>query len=105
VILIPRASSLKPDGPARGIPAMRIAVSRSPNVERVVTPLELFFDLVYVFCDRTDLAPPAGARRSANRRRDGDSGGHGFLCLVQDCVGERTGSSRTVFPCNCWSLG
>jgi low temperature requirement protein LtrA len=28
---------------------MRIAVSRSPNAERVVTPLELFFDLVYVF--------------------------------------------------------
>jgi low temperature requirement protein LtrA len=27
---------------------MRIAVSRSPNAERV-TPLELFFDLVYVF--------------------------------------------------------
>lgn len=28
---------------------MRIAVSRSPGVERAVTPLELFFDLVYVF--------------------------------------------------------
>ncbi len=28
---------------------MRIAVSRSPNAERIVTPLELFFDLVYVF--------------------------------------------------------
>jgi low temperature requirement protein LtrA len=28
---------------------MRIAVSRSPDAERVVTPLELFFDLVYVF--------------------------------------------------------
>ena len=28
---------------------MRIAVSRSPNAERVVTPLELFFDLVHVF--------------------------------------------------------
>jgi low temperature requirement protein LtrA len=28
---------------------MRIAVSRAPGVERVVTPLELFFDLVYVF--------------------------------------------------------
>jgi hypothetical protein len=28
---------------------MRIAASRSPNAERVVTPLELFFDLVYVF--------------------------------------------------------
>ena len=28
---------------------MRIAVSRSTNAERVVTPLELFFDLVYVF--------------------------------------------------------
>ena len=26
---------------------MRIAVSRSSNAERVVTPLELFFDLVY----------------------------------------------------------
>jgi low temperature requirement protein LtrA len=28
---------------------MRIAVSRKPGAERVVTPLELFFDLVYVF--------------------------------------------------------
>jgi low temperature requirement protein LtrA len=28
---------------------MRIAVSRRPDSERVVTPLELFFDLVYVF--------------------------------------------------------
>jgi low temperature requirement protein LtrA len=28
---------------------MRIAASRAPGAERVVTPLELFFDLVYVF--------------------------------------------------------
>jgi low temperature requirement protein LtrA len=28
---------------------MRISVSRAPGAERVVTPLELFFDLVYVF--------------------------------------------------------
>ena len=28
---------------------MRIAISRAPGAERVVTPLELFFDLVYVF--------------------------------------------------------
>ena len=28
---------------------MKIAVSRAPGEERVVTPLELFFDLVYVF--------------------------------------------------------
>ncbi len=28
---------------------MRLAVSRAPGAERVVTPLELFFDLVYVF--------------------------------------------------------
>lgn len=28
---------------------MRTAVSRAPDVERVVSPLELFFDLVYVF--------------------------------------------------------
>jgi low temperature requirement protein LtrA len=28
---------------------MRIAASREPGAERVVTPLELFFDLVYVF--------------------------------------------------------
>jgi low temperature requirement protein LtrA len=28
---------------------MRIPVSRAPGAERVVTPLELFFDLVYVF--------------------------------------------------------
>jgi low temperature requirement protein LtrA len=33
----------------RRIAAMRIAVSRAPGGERVVTPLELFFDLVYVF--------------------------------------------------------
>jgi low temperature requirement protein LtrA len=28
---------------------MRIAASRAPDGQRVVTPLELFFDLVYVF--------------------------------------------------------
>ena len=28
---------------------MRIAVSRAPDAERGVSPLELFFDLVYVF--------------------------------------------------------
>jgi low temperature requirement protein LtrA len=28
---------------------MRLAVARGPGAERVVTPLELFFDLVYVF--------------------------------------------------------
>jgi low temperature requirement protein LtrA len=28
---------------------MRVAVSRAPGEERVVSPLELFFDLVYVF--------------------------------------------------------
>jgi low temperature requirement protein LtrA len=28
---------------------MRIAVSRAPEAERDVSPLELFFDLVYVF--------------------------------------------------------
>jgi low temperature requirement protein LtrA len=28
---------------------MRVAVSRAPGAERVVTPIELFFDLVYVF--------------------------------------------------------
>jgi low temperature requirement protein LtrA len=28
---------------------MRVAVSRAPGEERVVTPIELFFDLVYVF--------------------------------------------------------
>ena len=28
---------------------MKIAISRAPGAERVVTPLELFFDLVYVF--------------------------------------------------------
>ena len=34
---------------AASIAPMRIAVSRTPGAERVVTPLELFFDLVYVF--------------------------------------------------------
>jgi low temperature requirement protein LtrA len=33
----------------RRIAAMRVAVSRAPGAERVVTPIELFFDLVYVF--------------------------------------------------------
>jgi low temperature requirement protein LtrA len=28
---------------------MRVAVSRARGAERIVTPLELFFDLVYVF--------------------------------------------------------
>lgn len=28
---------------------MRTAVSRAPGEERAVTPIELFFDLVYVF--------------------------------------------------------
>ncbi len=28
---------------------MKIAVARAPGAERVVSPLELFFDLVYVF--------------------------------------------------------
>ena len=28
---------------------MKLALSRAPGAERVVTPLELFFDLVYVF--------------------------------------------------------
>src|SRR6478752_7090035 len=28
---------------------MKIAISRAPGAERAVTPLELFFDLVYVF--------------------------------------------------------
>jgi hypothetical protein len=28
---------------------MRFAVSRAPGAERVVTPLELFFNLIYVF--------------------------------------------------------
>ena len=28
---------------------MSVAVSRAPGAERVVAPLELFFDLVYVF--------------------------------------------------------
>jgi len=31
---------------------MRIAVSRQPAAEREVAPLELFFDLVYVFAIR-----------------------------------------------------
>ena len=30
----------------RAISPMRIAVSRAPGAERIVTPLELFFDLV-----------------------------------------------------------
>src|ERR1700750_1857934 len=35
--------------PRRTIAAMRIALSRQPGSERDVSPLELFFDLVYVF--------------------------------------------------------
>jgi len=30
---------------------MRNDVLRAPDAERVVSPMELFFDLVYVFCD------------------------------------------------------
>jgi low temperature requirement protein LtrA len=33
----------------RSIAAMRLAVSRASGAERVVTPLELFFDVVYIF--------------------------------------------------------
>ena len=39
---------------------MSVAVSRAPGAERVVTPLELFFDLVYVFA----IAPGAQPAKS-----------------------------------------
>src|SRR4029450_3056619 len=55
----PLATSVLPALRAAGAPAasqsgrrivpMRIALSRAPSAEREVTPLELFFDLVYVF--------------------------------------------------------
>ncbi len=35
--------------PGRTIAGVKLVVSRAPGSERVVTPLELFFDLVYVF--------------------------------------------------------
>jgi low temperature requirement protein LtrA len=57
---------------------MRIAVSRAPGGERVVTPLELFFDLVYVFAIG-QLSHPARARRPAHGRGDGDHGARGRL--------------------------
>jgi low temperature requirement protein LtrA len=45
-----RRASRKSDAmTTRRIAPMRIAVSRPPGAERVVTPLELIFDLVYVF--------------------------------------------------------
>ena len=44
---------------------MRIAVSRAPGAERVVTPLELFFDLVYVFA-LAQLSPTDGAGGTEN---------------------------------------
>ena len=49
---------------------MKVAVSRAPGAERVVTPLELFFDLVYVFalgssrttCSSTSICVPPPRR-------------------------------------------
>src|ERR1700754_4233320 len=35
--------------PGHTIAGVKLVVSRAPGSERVVTPLELFFDLVYVF--------------------------------------------------------
>ena len=42
---------------------MRTAVSRLADAERVVAPIELFFDVVYVF-GRATVTPLAGARGS-----------------------------------------
>ena len=41
---------------------MRIASSRAPGAESVVTPLELFFDLVYVFAIADTVRAPATMR-------------------------------------------
>ena len=46
---MPRAVGNRGATVARKIAPMRLAVSRAPGEERSVTPLELFFDLVYVF--------------------------------------------------------
>jgi low temperature requirement protein LtrA len=56
---------------------MRIAVSRAPGAERVVTPLELFFDLVYV-CAISQLSHhllehPICARRGDAHRDAGSA--------------------------------
>jgi hypothetical protein len=83
---------------------MRIAVSRAPGAEGVVSPLELFFDLLDVFAIGGALAPPARARRCADGRRDGDHGARGAR-LVRDCVRGRTGSSRTAGRCGFCSSG
>jgi hypothetical protein len=74
---------------------MRIAVSRAPGVERVVTPLALFFDLVYVFAIG-QLASPARARRSADWRRDGHHGARDRLRLVHDCSCSRLVAALSV---------
>ena len=46
---MPRAVGNRGATVARKIAPTRLAVSRAPGEERSVTPLELFFDLVYVF--------------------------------------------------------
>ena len=66
---------------------MRIAVSRAPGAERVVTPLELFFDLVYVFAIGQlshHLLEHVDLRTGAETV---DPGARGRLRLVHDRVG------------------
>jgi hypothetical protein len=57
---------------------MRVAVSRAPGAERVVSPLELFFDLVYVFAlgqlshhllEHIDFRTGAETRRAFTRAK------------------------------------
>jgi low temperature requirement protein LtrA len=53
---------------------MRIAVSREPGAAREVSPLELFFDLVYVFAIEADraLLHEVGERHAGTSVRAGD---------------------------------
>jgi low temperature requirement protein LtrA len=82
---------------------MRIAVSRAREADRVVTPLELFFDLVYVFAigqlshhllEHVDLR--TGAETAILTL-----GVFYAWCMV---AWGRTGSTRTGCRCgSCWS--
>jgi hypothetical protein len=45
---------------------MKIAVSRAPGAERVVTPLELFFDLVWEGVEWSDTRGRGGRMASRN---------------------------------------
>jgi len=79
---------------------MKLALSREPGAEREVSPLELFFDLVYVFAIGQlshHLVAHVDLRTGAETV---------ILALaVHGRVGERTGSMPTGCPCGWRSSG